>query len=346
MRVLPTIPATVASVKTFVSRTFMAYFSTHRFDYRRVGAYDTLNRIFFINFYGYLYCLDKDGSLLWKFAVPEEIEGGHPCVFKYVFAPADNLYCLDINGNLLWKFVCGCEHPFCGVSADGSFIYFSADNELKKLRYDGTLVSAAQNSKRTPALTKEGIFTCDDAYLRCLSSELTQKWAVLVDTTSPPEASSPSVADFIITGSSKGIKAYDYDGDLRFAIEYSVAQLPAFLNDTIYCEAWEAGGDTFLVALDKQGREKWRRSIDGLDDQGDISPACYKNIVARDGSIFSQDDGSPIARISADPYLYATHNAKDRYFIIHWQWIRCYDSSHNLLWEFAVDEISGCAAIV
>jgi len=344
MRVLPTIPATVASVKTFVSRTFMAYFSTHRFDYRRVGAYDTLNRIFFINYGGYLYCLDKDGSLLWKYAVPEEIEGGHPCVFKYVFAPADNLYCLDINGNLLWKFVCACEHPFCGVSADGSFIYFSADNELKKLRYDGTLVASADSSKRTPALTKEGIFTCDDAYLRCLSSELIQKWAVLVDTTSSPGISSPSVADFIVTGSFKGIKAYDEDGDLLFAHDYDLAQLPSIRNDTIYCEAYDYP-DNFLVALTKNGAEIWKATISGSDDQGDISPSAYEYIVSGDGRIFSQD-GSLLARISADPYLYATHNAKDRYFIIHWQWIRCYDSDLNLLWEFAVDEISGCAAIV
>jgi len=346
MRVLPTFPAAVASVKTFISRTFLAYFSTHRFNAARTGSYDTLNRIFFISYWGYLYCLDKDGNLLWKYAIPSEIEGGHPCVLKYVFAPAQDLYCLDINGNLLWKFLCNCNHPFCGVSADGSFIYFSADNELKKLRYDGTLVASAPNSKRTPALTKESIFSCDDAYLRCFSYDLTQKWAVLVDTASPPEISSPSVADFIVTGSNMGIKAYEDDGNLRFARDYGQAQLPSIRNNTIYCEAYTYPDD-FLVALTKNGAELWKADISGLDgNQGDISPACYNYIVARDGSIFSQDDGSLIAHISVNPYLYATHLAKDRFFIIDDTSIKCYDQDFNLLWSFAVDDISGCPAIV
>jgi len=138
MRVLPTIPATVASVKTFTTRTFIATFKTHRASDLRSGFADTLN--FIIASQGdRVLKLRSDGSQVFAF-VTEGNPVCPPVAYDRIFV-ADNLYlyCLQRDGTLLWK--ASIDNYALGITADGSKVAVSIEDvSLCVARYDGILL--------------------------------------------------------------------------------------------------------------------------------------------------------------------------------------------------------------
>jgi len=137
MRFVATFPATVASVKTFITRTFVATFKTHRSSDYRSGFADTFNFILATELAG---CrkLDKSGSQIFLYSCNSP-PVAPPIAFKFIFIADDSyLYCLNDSGLFLWKIsIDGIPY---GITADGSKVAVSTENSLFVIQYDGTLL--------------------------------------------------------------------------------------------------------------------------------------------------------------------------------------------------------------
>jgi len=154
MRVLPTFPAAVASVKTFISRTFIATFKTHRSNDSRSGFADTFNYI--------IACKDdtafkfsKDGTQIFAF-VTDGNPVAPPVAFKRIFIADDlYLYCLnEDDGSLLWKV--SIDDYALGITANGSEVAVSIEDVcLKVLRYDGSLLFTLTDPKPFGATSED-----------------------------------------------------------------------------------------------------------------------------------------------------------------------------------------------
>jgi len=157
MRVLPTIPAAVASVKTFTSRTFIATFKTHRASDQRSGFADTFNFIIASQDDAVLK-LTKDGSQVFSFFTDGN-PVAPPVAFKRIFISDDlYLYCLnEDDGSLLWKV--SIDDYALGITADGSKVAVSIDGDsLLVLRYDGTLLFTLTDPKPYGATSEDFSF--------------------------------------------------------------------------------------------------------------------------------------------------------------------------------------------
>ena len=138
MRFVATFPATVASVKTFTSRTFIATFKTHRSNDARSGFADTFNFILANELAG---CrkLDKSGSQIFLYSCYSP-PVAPPIAHKFIFIADDTyLYCLNDNDGLfLWKV--SIDGIPLGITADGSKVAVSTENSLFVIQYDGSLL--------------------------------------------------------------------------------------------------------------------------------------------------------------------------------------------------------------
>jgi len=120
--------------------------------------------------YGYFYCVDASGKLLWKFRTGDSIILGTPLVTEkfMCFGSADNnLYCMTPDGNLLWAVRTG-DMVFNNASLYDNVVYFgSRDRHIYAL--DATAGNVLWKSRTNihivaskPLKISDKIYICAD----------------------------------------------------------------------------------------------------------------------------------------------------------------------------------------
>ena len=191
-------------------------------------SYDA-NRIVFGSWDDYVYCVDDDGNLLWKFATGNSIEYATPCLDHagtvFVTSLDHYLYVLNDDGTLRFKVLLdGSSHYSPAVDVATGDIYASSTSSLRKLRFDGTLLWQYAQSNLSTHIT--------------LASHV-----------------------FIGAYNNKLISLSKDDGSLiyEFVTEgYIMNSSPAVKSD-VFIGDW----DFYLYCIDSAGVFKWRFSANG-----------------------------------------------------------------------------------
>ncbi len=133
---------------------------------------------------GYVYLLDKDGKLVWKFRTEGAIRGSVICDSfgeidkKIIFGSTDKyVYCLSKDGKLLWKFNANVEIEGSPTVLDNRILIGVDSGELLCLSNKGELLWKFKTGSKViaqPVLDNLGtaklkiIFGSTDNYLYCL----------------------------------------------------------------------------------------------------------------------------------------------------------------------------------
>ncbi|OPY25678.1 MAG: outer membrane biogenesis protein BamB [Methanomethylovorans sp. PtaU1.Bin073] len=266
---------------------------------------------------GFLYALNPDGTLKWKyqgdspggFSAPAIGYDGTIYAVEYPF-----FYALNPDGTLKWKYQIDVR-IFCPIIAPDGTIYFQTmpgssmlDAYLYALNADGSLKwkyrtgGWASYSDLTPSIGQDGTIYVGGvelnesqyniSYLYAIKSNGTLKWKYQVDSGiwAPAAISSDGT---IYVGSWDGyFYAINNNGTLKWKknFYYRLLACPAIGSDgTIYV------GSDFLYALDPDGNEKWK--FKGVDT-GFCSP-----IISLEGTIYSMDHSCILYAINADGTL-------------------------------------------
>jgi len=137
------------------------------------------NKVLFVSWDQHLYCLDKQGKLIWSFKANNKISLKNPTVESesiYFGSYDNNLYCVSLDGKLKWKFPTGNivfpspivegERLFFG-STDGTFYCLNKESGKKVWEYKDagiTISNAAMKGKMI-------VFSCFDCKLVALDTD-------------------------------------------------------------------------------------------------------------------------------------------------------------------------------
>lgn len=258
---------------------------------------------------GYLYALNPNGSLLFKFKAGAGIEEAGPGIApdgSIVFGADDhNIYDVDpYNGSLRWKFATtGIIFSSPAFEADGTVIigsYFVNPGVADSGPYDGHVYAinlstgkqkwafqAASAVGSSAAIGPDGTIYVgsDDDYMYALNSNGTLKWKY---NTGGIVESSPDLYNGTLYFGSKNFNFYALNaqtGALKwsFPTGSDVVSSPAMSLDgsTIYFGSWDHNVYALNAAT---GTEDWAFPT---GDLGDASP-----VVGTDGTIFyASNDG-------------------------------------------------------
>ncbi len=171
---------------------------------------------------GTFFSFSPTGVTRWNFTTQDGIMGTATVVNERIyFGSLDGyLYCLDTNGNLQWKFeTSGWIDTSPVVKDDGSILFGSGDGFLYKLNEDGNEIwkyNAGGSIESNPAMDLEGniYFGTNGKKILSLDSNGSKRWEF---TTQSEVISSP----LVINGSGIAIGSrdeylyfLDFDGDL------------------------------------------------------------------------------------------------------------------------------------
>lgn len=131
----------------------------------------------------HMYCLDKDGSMIWKFRTGGVLYSS-PTIFKdriYFGSHDGHVYCLGKDGNLVWKFQTGNMIPSSPVIMEGLLYIGSGDGNLYcldpdtgKKTWSFTTGDAITN---TPSFANDMIFFGSfDSYFYCIDMSGNLVW--------------------------------------------------------------------------------------------------------------------------------------------------------------------------
>jgi putative pyrroloquinoline-quinone binding quinoprotein len=139
----------------------------------------------------YLYAINSDGTLKWRFKTDEEIHS-HPSIGHdgtiYFGSNDNNIYALNPDGSLKWKYkINGSIYSSVSIGDNGAiyasaidFYAFDADGSLKWIhKYENDLVGGSSS----PAISNDGIIYVgitkkgvDGGYIIALNPDGTTKW--------------------------------------------------------------------------------------------------------------------------------------------------------------------------
>ena len=247
----------------------------------------------------YLYAINSDGTLRWRYETGHIIFYSSPAVGSdgtiYVGSDDHYLHAVNSDGTLKWKYETGSmvtSSP--AIGSDGTIYVGSNDYYLYAINPNGTLKwrYLAENviDISSPAIGSDGTIYIGsvDGYLYAINPDGTLKWRYLTDGL---VYSSPAIGSdgTIYVGSDDSyLYAINPDGTLkwRYLTGGSIYSSPAIGSDgTIYVGSY----DHYLYAINPDGTLKWRY------ETGDViyfsSPA-----IGSDGTIYIG---------SWDSYLYA-----------------------------------------
>jgi len=291
--------------KTFLSKARglppEAWYMFHH-DRKRTGRTTRKNVIYVAADDGYLYALNPDGSLKWRFTEAQDIARPSPSVYAdgtiyigswvsaaYLYAC---LYAVNPDGSLKWKYpvsdmiesTAAITHNSIYFGSDNHYFYALYNNGYLKWRYlTGDWV------RSSPAIDRDGYIYVgsDDYYLYVFRPDGSIKWRYL---TGDWVRSSPAIADdgTVYVGSHDGyLYALNPDGSLKWRYQAGSISAPAIADDgTIYA----GSTNDYIWAINSDGSLKWRY-LTGNDVVS--SPA-----IADDGTIYVG---------SMDYYLYALY---------------------------------------
>lgn len=241
------------------------------------------NKIYFGACDKFIYCLDLNGRLVWKFQTNDSIVCFMNIYQGILYSGSDDsyIYALEKNtGKLKWKFLTG-GHVMSGVTIVDEKIYFGSDDgHLYCLNIDGKLEWKFYTTDRvtsSPAVINDSVyFGSYDKNFYCLDLNGKLKWKYY---TGSYGAMSPVVVDKDFNTlwqfdnkNNENIHADDISivfvlwndkvvclsGEGKFKWEYITGGLMLYpvniYNKKIYFGSW----DKFVYCLDKDGHILWK----------------------------------------------------------------------------------------
>lgn len=245
-------------------------------------AIDEGNTIYIGCFDKYLYAINSNGTLKWKF--PVTTESCSPAIDKdgNIYIGSHGFYSVDPGGNQRWYFPTHSSTSTSpAVSNDGT-IYVVRGGSLSAVHSDGTLkwgFEAGGWIHSSPAVdTDLTIYTgADDGYLYAINHVGFLKWKFYVGAEMYSSAVIGEDGTIYIGAHDGYLYAINRNGiqKWKFGTDHRVYGSPAVAADgTIYVGSY----DHNFYAVNPDGTEKWRyRTGDGISS----SPA-----IASDGTIY------------------------------------------------------------
>ena len=245
----------------------------------------------------YLYAINSDGTIKWKFQTGSTIKYSTPAIGSdgtiYVGSNDHYLYAINSNGTLKWKLQTGGYVSSPAIGTDGTIYVGNFDSYLYAINENGTLKWKFDTGYYVtpPAIDTDGTIYIGSEDLYAINPDGTQKWKCILssDGLAPPTLGSDGT---IYVGSGESGEYYLYavnpNGTLKwnFYTGGKVYSTPAIDTDgTIYVGSFN---NHYLYAINPDGTEKWKFLTGGTVNS---SPA-----IGLDGTIYVG---------SYDRYLYA-----------------------------------------
>ena len=188
------------------------------------------SQVVFGSWDNYVYCVDDDGNLLWKFLTDNAIEYATPCLDHsttvFVTSLDHYLYVLEEDGTLRFKILLDdAPHYSPAVDVATGDIYASSTSSLRKLRYDGTLLWQYAQSNLSTHIS----LTPSQIYIGAYNNKL------------------------IAISKDDGSLAYEFVTE-----GYIINSSPAVKGDDVFIGDW----DFYLYCI-QNGSFKWRFEANG-----------------------------------------------------------------------------------
>mgnify|MGYP000577790540 CR=1 FL=1 len=296
----------------------------------------------------YVYCVDDDGNLMWKFLTGNAIEYATPTLDHsatvFVTSLDHYLYVLDEDGTLRFKILLdAASHYSPAVDVATGDIYASSTSSLRKLRFDGTLLwqYAQSNLSTHISLTPSQIYI--GAYNNKLIAISKDDGSLAYEFTTSGYImnSSPAVKSDVFIG--------DYDYYLYCVDEEGNLKWKFKANGTIHASASLTeeeiffGDDLgFFFSLAYDGTENWHIDLpDKIFATASISSPSYTSspflyVGCEDNRLYCIKDGEIIFSyevgdiIDSSP---ATDKSQNVFFGSHDHYLYCIRDS-SLRWKF------------
>ena len=276
----------------------------------------------------YLYAINPDGTLKWRFKTEWAIfHYSSPAIGSdgtiYIGSTDTYLYAINPDGTLKWRFETGSDiYSSPAIGKDGT-IYVGSGNYLYAINSDGTLKWEFKTGGETwdwisvsPAIGKDGIIYIGstDGHLYAINPDGTLKWGFKIRISSYSSLAIDSdgtiYAVNIGVGFDKGyLYAINPDGTLKWKFEtgWGINHSPPAIgrDGTIYV----GSTDDYLYAINPDGTLKWKFEAGGDIDR---SPA-----IGSDGTIYIG---------STDGYLYAINPDGTLKWMVDTEWAIGYSS--------------------
>jgi len=248
----------------------------------------------------YLYAVNSDGTLKWKFLTGGPVRSS-PAIGAdgtvYVGSNDNHLYAINPNGRLNWSCLTHdnvTSSP--AIAADGTIIFGSNDDTIYALNPDSTVrwkYPTGQDVNSSPSIAADGTVYCgsNDDYLYALTSGGAFKWRY---STGRDIVGSPAIGSdgTVYIGSLDGyLCAVDTSGSPKWSVLTNglIQSSPVIGNDgTIYV----GSHDDILYALNPDGSTKWRY-VTG--DDVNSSPAISAN-----GTVYFGSNDNNLYALSPD----------------------------------------------
>ncbi|MEZ4210455.1 MAG: PQQ-binding-like beta-propeller repeat protein [Patescibacteria group bacterium] len=260
----------------------------------------------------YLYAINPDGSLKWRFLtgyVVYSTPAIGPDGTVYITDNDAQMYALNPNdGALIWQCYLGGSDIISSPVIDTSGrIYIGTPSGLKAVSSSGTIEWSFQtngNVQSSPAITPSGnlVFGTSNSRVYSVHPIGFQNWVYVSETPGTSFESSPAInpnGDIYIGATNGYLYAVKNDGNLdwKFATGGGLYSSPAIANDgTVYI-----GGsyDHYFYAINSDGTMRWRYQtndrinsspcigLDGTVYFGDLTPSGTDLIyaVSQDGQL-------------------------------------------------------------
>jgi len=295
----------------------------------------------------YVYCLDEDGNLLWKFATENAIEYATPCLDHaatvFVTSLDHYLYVLEEDGPLRFKILLDdVPHYSPAVDVATGDIYAASRSSIRKFRYDGTLLwQYAQDYITTHITLSEDRLFVGSYFNRIIALSKDGSLAYEFVTEGYIMNSSPAVkSDVFIGDYDYYLYCVDEEGNLKWRFE---------ANGTIHASASLTeeeiffGDDLgFFFSLSYDGTENWHIDLpDVIFATASISSLSssepYLYVGCEDKRLYCIQNGEIIFSyevggiIDSSP---ASDKQNNIFFGSHDHYLYCISENGSLRWKF------------
>lgn len=199
----------------------------------------------------FVYFLDKNGEIIWKFKTKGPVYSTPAICNNNVYAGSCDgfVHALDQNGSLIWKFNSQGRIMNSSMVCDGKKILFGTDNGVFfALNMDGKLLwkfSTGDVIRTTPALINGNvIFGSHDHNIYCLNEKGQKEWK------------------FLAGGSMWTCPCIIKNGKLLWSINNQTSRTST--DFSVYFGCFDGG----LYCIDESGNFKWKFHTNGPNTSG------------------------------------------------------------------------------
>jgi len=307
----------------------------------------TASQVVFGSWDDYVYCVDEDGNLRWKFLTGGAIEYATPTLDHaatvFITSLDHYLYVLNEDGTLRFKILLDdASHYSPAVDVATGDIYAASRSSIRKLRYDGTLLwQYAQDYLSTHITLASSQIYIASYYNKLIALSKDGSLAYEFITEGYIFNSSPAVKDDDVFIGDFGYYLYcvDSEGNLkwRFEANGSIYASPS-LSDTEIFFGDDLG---FFFSLAYNGTENWHIDLpDTIFATSSILPhttsSPFLYVGCEDNRLYCIKDGEIIFSFLAGDVIDsspATDKSQNVFFGSHDYYLYCIRDS-SLRWKF------------